>query len=135
MTTAVRDAAVTLQNQKLPRLFEGGTPFGVFFAVWAIAVVPCGFLIGWHELDLGRGECWSRQLWQRRLLAWLWPVARRQSGRQYQKIQQLLADARQALQVALEAARERGEREAQALVAERDEHLSTAEKKLHDDGR
>ena len=69
------------------------------------------------------------------LLAWLWPMARRQSGEQYQKILQLLADTRQALQIGLEGARERGERESLALVAQRDEHLSSAREETAFAGR
>jgi hypothetical protein len=54
ITTAVREAALALHGQKLPRLFEGGTPFGVFFAVWAIAAVPCAILIGkWPTRSTG----------------------------------------------------------------------------------
>ena len=30
LTSAVREAAIALQRQKLPRWFEGGTPFGMF---------------------------------------------------------------------------------------------------------
>src|SRR5947207_5118465 len=65
------------------------------------------------------------------LMAWLRPVARGQSGRQFQQIQQLLADARHGLRIALEAARERGQREAQALVMSRDEQIIAAEKRVH----
>ena len=42
-------SGLALQRQKLPRLFEGGTPFGVFFGVWAIAAVPCALVIGWQN--------------------------------------------------------------------------------------
>jgi hypothetical protein len=130
-TTAVRGAAIALQSQKLPRIFEGGTPFGVFFAIWAIAAVPCAILIGWQNwiwivVSLGVATVATGVL-----LAWLWPIARGQSARQFQQVQQLLANARHGLKTALEAARERGEREAQALVAERDERLSSVEKKVH----
>jgi hypothetical protein len=130
-TTAVREAAIALQSQKLPRIFEGGTPFGVFFAIWAIAAVPCAILIGWQNwiwivVSLGVATVATGVL-----LAWLWPIARGQSARQFQQVQQLLANARHGLKTALEAARERGEREAQALVAERDERLSSVEMIVH----
>ena len=65
------------------------------------------------------------------LLAWFWPIARRQSGEQFQAVQQLVADARRAVVLAVEAARERGRREAQALVSERDQQLAAVEQKLH----
>ena len=130
-TTAVRAAAVELQRQALPRLFESGMPFGVFVGVWVIAAVPCALVLGWQNWIWVAASLAVAGVATGALLAWLWPIARRQSGRQFQRIQQLLADARQALRIALEAARERGERDAQALVAKRDEHLSSVEKKLH----
>lgn len=130
-TTAVREATLALHRQKLSRMFEGGTPFGVFFAVWAIAAVPCAILIGWQNWIWVAVSLGVAIVGTGALLAWLWPIARGQSARQFQNIQQLLADTRQMLKVALEAARERGEREAKALVAERDERISSVEKKVH----
>jgi len=131
LTTAVREAALTLRDQKLPRFFEGGWPFGVFFLLWVFAAIPCAILIGptnwiWIAASLGIAIVATTGLF-----LWLRPVARRQSGRQFQEIQQLLADARCSLRVALEAARERGQREAQALVMSRDEQIVAAEKRVH----
>jgi S-DNA-T family DNA segregation ATPase FtsK/SpoIIIE len=131
LTTAVREAAVALHDQKLPRLFEGGLPFGVFFLLWVIAAVPCALLMGptnwlWIAVSLGVAIAGAIGLF-----LWLRPVARGQSGRQFQQIQQLLVDARRSLRVALEAARERGQREAEALVMSRDEQIIAAEKRVH----
>ena len=131
ITAEVRDSALALHGQMLPRLFEGGTPFGVFFAVWAIVAAPCAIAIGWTNWIWVAASLGIAILATAGLLAWLWPVARGQSGRQFQKIQQLLADGRRDLKLASEAARERGEREAQALIAERDKHLTTVEQKVH----
>ncbi|HEX5472256.1 MAG TPA: FtsK/SpoIIIE domain-containing protein [Lacipirellulaceae bacterium] len=131
MTSAVREEAIGLHRQKLPRLFEGGTPFGILFMIWLAAVVPCGVLLGWAGWQWMGASIAIAVVVTVGLLAWLRPLARSQSGRQYQKIQQLLADARQALRVALEAARERGQREAQALVANRDEQLVAVEQRVH----
>ena len=80
---------------------------------------------------MGCGECWCGNRCTFGLLAWFWPIARRQSGQQFQAVQQLVADARRAMVLAVEAARERGRREAQALVSERDEQLAAVEQKLH----
>src|SRR3954469_6071328 len=131
LTTAVREAAVALHDQKLPRLFEGGMPFGAFFILWIVAAVPCAILMGptnwlWTVVSLGVAIVGTIGL-----LLWLRPVARGQSGQQFQQIQQLLVDARRSLRVALEAARERGQREADALVMSRDEQIITAEKRVH----
>ncbi|HVT30831.1 MAG TPA: FtsK/SpoIIIE domain-containing protein [Lacipirellulaceae bacterium] len=131
LTSAVRDAAIALNQQKLPRLFEGGTPFGVFFVVWLIAALACGIAIGWTDWQWIAASIAIAIVTTGGLLAWLRPVARTESSRQYQKIQQLLADARQGLRVALEAARERGQHEAQALVANRDEQLVAVEQRVH----
>ncbi len=131
LTSAVREAAIALHRQKLPRLFEGGTPVGVFFALWAIAAVPCGLALGWASWPWIVASAAIAVVATAGLLAWLRPIARRQSGRQFQKIQRLLADARRGLRAALEAARERGEGEAQALVAKRDEQLMAVEKRVH----
>ena len=130
LTNEVRSSTLALHGQKLSRLFEGGTPFGVFFATWVVAAVPTAIALGWTNwlwiaISFGIAAVVSGAA-----LAWLWPVARGQSGRQYQQIQQLLTDARQALKMSLQAARERGERESEALIAERNKHLTTADAKL-----
>ena len=117
MTAAVRDETLALHRQKLPRLFEGGTPFGVFFAVWLAAAVPCAIVLGWQNWIWVAASLVLAIVASALLLAWLRPIARRQSGEQFQKIGQLVADTRQALQVGLDGARARGERESQALIA------------------
>jgi len=129
-TAAVREAALALHRQKLPRLFEGGTPFGAFFAVWAIAAPVCALAMGWQNWIWVAVSLVAAVLVTAGLLAWLWPMARRQSGQQFERILQQLANARHGLKVALAAAKERGEREAEALVSERDQHLSTVDKKV-----
>lgn len=131
LTNAVREAAIALNDQKLPRLFEGGMPFGVFLALWIVAAIPCAILMGptnwlWIVASLVIAAAGTGGVF-----AWLRPIARGQSVRQFQEIQQLLADARQGLRVAVEAARERGQREAQELVAKRDQQISAAEKRVH----
>jgi hypothetical protein len=131
LTEMMRDAVVTLQRQKLSRWFEGGTPFGILFLVWVLTIVPSGILFGW------RGVLWlavsigAAIVGTFGLLAWFWPIARRQSGQQFQVIQQLVTDSRQAVVLAVEAARERGRHEAHALVSERDEQLAAVQQKLH----
>lgn len=131
LTTAVREAAVALNQQKLPRLFEGGTPFGIFFLLWVVAIVPCALALGWGNWLWIVASGAIAMVATAGLYAWLRPVARGQSGRQFQQIQHLLADARHGLRVALEAARERGQREAQALVMSRDEQIIAAEQRVH----
>jgi S-DNA-T family DNA segregation ATPase FtsK/SpoIIIE len=131
LTIAVREAAVALNQQKLPRLFEGGTPFGIFFLLWVVAIVPCALVLGWGNWLWIVASGVIATVATAGLYAWLRPVARGQSGRQFQQIQQLLADARLGLRVALEAARERGQREAQALVMSRDEQIVAAEQRVH----
>src|SRR4029079_18505922 len=65
------------------------------------------------------------------LYAWMRPVALRKSGDQLRKVQQSVVRARQGLGAALEAARERGQQEAQALVADRDEQLVAMQQRVH----
>ena len=127
----MRDAAIELHRQTLPRTFDGGTPFGVFFLLWAIAAIPCVLVFGWRGWQWIAASGATAVVATAGLLAWLWPIARGQSGRQFRRIQQLLANARHGLRVALEAARDRGQREAQALVANRDEQLIAAEQRVH----
>jgi hypothetical protein len=131
LTDSVREAAVALNDQKLPRLFEGGMPFGAFFVLWIVAAIPCAILMGptnwpWIVISLMIAAVATGGVF-----AWLRPIAQRQSVVQFQEIQQLLADARQGLRVAVEAARERGQREAQELVAKRDQQISAAEQRVH----
>ncbi len=131
LTQSVRSETLALHRQLVPRLFEGGWPFGVFFGIWAVLAIPAAIIIGWQNWYWVAASFVVAAAVEAGLLAWLWPLGRRQSGRQFQKIQQLLADSRQALQLALEGARARGERETQELVAQRDQHLTSAQKKLH----
>jgi hypothetical protein len=131
MTSAVRQAAIELQRQLLPRWFEGATPFGMFALLWAILVVPCGMLLGWTNWQWVAVSLAAALVGTIGLSAWFWPMARRQSGRKYQAIQQLLMEARRAIEAAVEAARERGRREAHALVSERDQQLAAVDQKLH----
>jgi hypothetical protein len=130
-TSAVRQAAIALQRQMLPRWFDGATPFGVFALLWAMLAVPCGILLGWTNWQWVAVSLVVALVGTIGLSAWFWPIARRQSGRQYQAIQQLLADARRAIEAAVEAARERGRREAHALVSERNQQLAAVDEKLH----
>ncbi len=130
LTSAVRDAAIALQRQKLPRIFEGGWPFGMFVLALAIAAVPSGVLLGWRGWQWLAASGAIAVVATAGLLIWLWPRARRQSVLQFQTIQQRLADARQSLRAALEQARERGRREAQTLVSERDEQLTAVDQKV-----
>lgn len=131
LTNAVREAAVALNRQLLPRLFDGATPFGVFFLLWGACAVPCGVFLGWAGWQWIGASLGAAALATGGLYAWLRPVALGRSGRQFQHIQQLLADSRQALRAALQAARERGVREAQALVTDRDQQLKNVEERAH----
>jgi hypothetical protein len=131
LTSSVRQAAVALQRQKLPRWFEGGMPLGMFALTWAIVAVPAAMLLGWNNWNWIAASLSIAAAGTVGLCAWIWPIARRQSGQQFQAIQQLLADARRAIEASVEAARERGRREAHALVSERDQQLAAVDQKLH----
>jgi hypothetical protein len=131
LTTEVRQAATALHRQKLSKLFEGGMPFGAFFTIWALAAITCALVLGWTNwlwapISVAIAATVFAGMW-----FWLRPLARAQSGEQFQAILQLVADARENLKVALSAARERAEREAHALVAERDQHLNSVEERVH----
>ncbi|HEY3395080.1 MAG TPA: FtsK/SpoIIIE domain-containing protein, partial [Lacipirellulaceae bacterium] len=131
LTSSVRQAAIELHRQKLPRWFEGGTPLGMFALIWAILAVPAAMWLGWNNWQWVAVSLATAVVVTIGLSAWFWPMARRQSGQQFQAIQQLLADARHAIEAAVEAARERGRREAHALVSERDQQLAAVDEKLH----
>jgi len=130
-TSAVRDAALALHRQKLTRWFEGARPFGMFLLVWALAAGLSALLPGLHVWQSIATSGAFAVVTTAILLAWFWPVARRESGRQFQAIQQLLANARGSLRHALEEARARGQREAQALISNRDQQLTAVERCLH----
>jgi hypothetical protein len=131
LANSLREATLALDRQKLPRWFEGAMPLGVFLFFWFVAIVPAGLLLGWRNWYWVAASLAVATLGTLGLLAWLWPIARRHSGQQFQMIQQLVADARRAVELALEAARERGRRDAHLLVSERDQQLAAVEKKLH----
>ena len=129
-TAAVRHAAMALQRQTLSRLFAGAAPVGVCLVFWLLAIVPSAVLFGWSGWQWLVASLAAAVLGAGGLMAWLWPIARRRSGAQFQAVQQRLADARRAVEAAVEAARERGQREAQALVSERDQQLAAVEQKM-----
>jgi hypothetical protein len=131
LTSSVRQAATELQRQKLTRWFEGGTPLGMFSLIWAIFSVPAAIWLGWSNWQWIAVSLAIAVIGTIGLSAWLWPIARRQSGEKFQEISQQLADARRAIEAAVEAARERGRREAHALVSDRDQQLAAVDQKLH----
>jgi hypothetical protein len=131
MARSVREGVLALHRQKFARAFEGGGPFFVFAFLWAVFAGVCGWLMGVRDWPWIAASLAAAIVGSALLLAWFWPMARKKSGRQFVKIQQLLADSRQALRVALEEARERGRFETQALVNQRDQQLSAVDQKLH----
>lgn len=131
LTNAVRDGALKLHRQVVTRVFEGGWPFGIFALVCAVVILPTGILFHWRLGTWLPASVAIALVLSAAILAGLWPRARRRSGQQFEHIQWNLAAARQALRDALEEARERGRREAQTLVTERDQTLSAVDQKLH----
>jgi DNA segregation ATPase FtsK/SpoIIIE, S-DNA-T family len=131
LTGAVRDAAQALYEQRLPRLFEGGNLFGVLLVAWLVAVVPCGFVLGWQAWWLWLAASLALAVAiTGGIAAWLYPRARRISTDQFQEVRRSLAEARRAIDRALEEAQRRGRREAEAVVSQRDLELATVGKKL-----
>jgi S-DNA-T family DNA segregation ATPase FtsK/SpoIIIE len=130
-SAAVRDAAVALYQQRLPRLFEGGAPFGLFLGVWLLAVVPAGLALGWANWLWLPASAALAVVAFAVLTYWLYPRARRQSGEQFLTVRGLLADARRAVERAADAAQARAEQESQSLVVERDRELTAVEQRLH----
>jgi hypothetical protein len=127
----VRAAAEALHSQKLSLLYEGGYPITLLLGLWVAAAIVCGIVINWqswHWIAAGAAAALAGTV---ALLAGLWPAARRQSANQYRKIQQLAVEARQAMQAAIEAAQERGRREARQLVVQRDQQIAALDEKLH----
>jgi hypothetical protein len=127
----VRSAVLALYQQRLPRLFEGWIPVGVLLLIWLVAAVPCALLVGrntWLWLPVSGGLAVAAL---GGLVMWLYPRSRAQSGEQFQAVRQLLAQARQAVAVAVDEAHERGRREAEVLVSQRDQELAAMESKLH----
>jgi S-DNA-T family DNA segregation ATPase FtsK/SpoIIIE len=131
LVSNVREATVELHRQKLPRLFDGGTPFAVFFALWLLAALPCALLLNWQHWLWVPASFGVAALLTAAVLSWLWPIAKRQSTGQFQSIQQRLANARQGLREAVQAARDRGQRDTEELIAERNQQLVAVEKRVH----
>jgi hypothetical protein len=93
----VRAAAVKLHRQTATKVFEGGWPFGVVALVWLVVAVPCGILFDWRIVPWLAASCGIAAIASAGVFAWLWPLARRHSGEQFQAIQRLLAEGRLAL--------------------------------------
>jgi len=130
LAAQVREATVALHQQRITRFFEGGVPVGFLALLWVAAAIVSGLLLGWRGWQwLAVSGAFAVAV-TAGLAVWLWPRARQQSGLQFQKVQQLLTDARYVLRSALEEARERARREMQALVSERDEQLAAVEQKV-----
>jgi hypothetical protein len=131
LTSSVRGAVIKLQRQFLTRWFEGGWPFGMFFLLWSLAAVPAGLMLGWAGWQWVAVSAGVALVATGVVFAWLWPAARRSSGRQFQAIQQLLTESRQSLRSALQTARDRAQFEMQALMNQRDQQLTAVDQKLH----
>jgi hypothetical protein len=130
MNTLVRKSTQALHDQRLTLLYQGEYIFGLFVGVWVLAALVTGFSLGWQSWHWVAASIAAALVGTAAILAIVWPQARRQSGKQYQEVQQLAAQTRQAMQAAVEAAQERGRREAQDLLTERDRLLATLEQKL-----
>lgn len=127
---SLRTAALELERQKLPRWFAGGAPVGLLVLVWLVSALPCVWLFGWQNWQWVAASAALAAAVTTGLLGWLWPIARRQSGRQFQDVAQHVAAARQAIEQAVAAARERGHREARALLTDRDQQLAAVSQQL-----
>ncbi|MBN1851169.1 MAG: hypothetical protein JW829_00535 [Pirellulales bacterium] len=122
--SAAQAALIRLHKQRLPRLFEGGTPAGMLFLAWLISCGLCGFLIGWVRWHLWLPAGLALGLVTGAgILAWIFPKARHMARAGYQEVARRIAEAKGAEQAALEAAKTRSEREAAAIIARRDEGL------------
>lgn len=127
----VREATESLVNQRLPRLFDGATPFGLLVAIAIASALLSLLLFGWQGWQWIASTAALTALVAAVSFAALWPRARRMSGEGYQAQRQHLADARAELEHALSEARRRAQREAHALVADRDQQIAAAQEKLH----
>jgi len=127
---AVREAALALYKQRLPRLFEDEFILAPFLLAWLALIAPIGMQIGWTQwwiwlpVSLLAGAVFG-VIFDFALL----PAARRRSAAQFQTIRRLIVDAQQAIDVASQAAQRRARREAQELVVQRDEQLVAANRK------
>jgi DNA segregation ATPase FtsK/SpoIIIE, S-DNA-T family len=127
----VRAAAIGLYEQRIPRLFEGGNLFGVFFVAWLVVIVPSGLALGWNSWLWIAASVVLAIATTGGVAAWLYPRARKQSGDQFQAVRRLSAEARRAIESAAEEAQQRGRREAESLLSQRDQELATFDQKLN----
>ena len=130
LSESVREAAQALHDQRLERMYEGEYVFSAFVVIWLIAALACGFSLEWDSWHWVAASVVAAVVGTVVLLAALWPFARRQSGAQYQHVQRLTGQTRRSMQNLLEAAQERGRREARDLLLERDQQVATIEQQL-----
>ena len=122
LTTAVRKRPSRFSGRSCRGCSRAAAVRRVLCDVGRAAAVPCGMLLGWR-IGNGSPPAWASQSSVTvGLLAWLWPIARRQSGQQFQS-DSAVAGRRAAGGCKPRSKRpaSAGEREAQALVTERDQ--------------
>jgi S-DNA-T family DNA segregation ATPase FtsK/SpoIIIE len=128
---AVRAEALKLYKQWLPKLFEDELLLVPFLVAWAIAAAVVGSQIGWPRWQwwLPVSAAVAAVIAGLFAIA-LFPAARRQSRRQFQVVRQLLAATYTAIDSAAEAARQKSARQAQAMIAKRDQEIAVVRDKF-----
>jgi energy-coupling factor transporter ATP-binding protein EcfA2 len=128
-----RDQWRELHYQRVPGLFEGGRPFGLFLLVWLVVVYPFGAWLGWGTWywAVGSGAA-ALAVWGA-LGTWFYFIAKRQATDGYLTLRRTLIEADRVRLQALEAARKESEQKRAAIVRRLHDELKQADEEYASD--
>ena len=124
----IRQQVSDLQDNRMSQMMEGGTPFGVVALVAAVLIVALGFAVGWANWMIwfggsvvGTAVICGVGFWfiRARLTKW--------AAESYGNFLKASATARGSIDLTAIAAREKSRRDAEKLLAVRDQELADSE--------
>ncbi|HWA99164.1 MAG TPA: hypothetical protein VG713_11755, partial [Pirellulales bacterium] len=122
---------VELKKLRLPRFFEGLTPFWFMLAVWLAAIYPAGMATGW-ELTWVPISIAAAIVVGGAIAIWLYQVATRKVRRVFDPLCQMLLDTEGARARWAELGTARWQREAAEIKHRHQTELKRANDKYHD---
>ncbi|HEX3870294.1 MAG TPA: FtsK/SpoIIIE domain-containing protein [Pirellulales bacterium] len=128
--TRAEELLVKLKKLRMPKLFEGLTPFSIGFLVWAATIYPIGQMTDWEvtwvPISIGAGIVLGGAL-----MIWLYLVAAAKVRRIFTPLCQGLFDAEQARARWVEQATAKWQREAAEIKLKHETDIKRATDKYN----